>query len=66
MVFVIGTTAVFPYIAEPVLDAVRREVPTVEINPARTRLTPYVSYHLATGAAEAMNAIRHELDVAAG
>ena len=57
MVFVIGTTAVFPYIAEPVLRAVRRRLPTVEINPARTYLSDQVSWYVPTGAAEAMRAI---------
>ncbi len=46
MVFVIGTTAVFPYIAEPVLRAARAGVPTVEINPARTRLSDLVRYYI--------------------
>ena len=57
MIFVIGTTAVFPYIAEPVLSAVRRRVPTVEINPAPTRLSDSVRYQLPVGAVEAMTAI---------
>ena len=57
MVFVIGTTAVFPYIAEPVLRAVQRGAPTVEINPAHTFLSNRVSWHVAAGAAEAMTAI---------
>ena len=57
MVFLIGTTAVFPYIAEPVVMAVRAGVPTVEINPARTRLSDRVDYYLPLGAAEAMTAI---------
>jgi len=57
MVFLIGTTAVFPYIAEPVVMAVRAGVPTVEINPARTRLSDRVDYYLPLGAAEAMMAI---------
>ena len=61
MVFIIGTTAVFPYIAEPVLRAVRKGVPTVEINPAETRLSSRVSYHLRAGAAEAMTAILQAL-----
>lgn len=57
MTFVIGTTAVFPYIAEPVLRSVRRGAPTVEINPARTYLSGQVSWRVAAGAAEAMTAI---------
>jgi NAD-dependent deacetylase len=61
MVFLIGTTAVFPYIAEPVVMAVRNGVPTVEINPARTRLSDHVDYYLPCGAAEAMTAIQKAL-----
>lgn len=61
MVFVIGTTAVFPYIAESVLRAVRAGIPTVEINPAETRLSSLVEYHLPVGAAEAMTAITQEM-----
>jgi len=40
-----------------VLQAVRHGVPTVEINPAQTRLSGSVRYRLAIGAAEAMTAI---------
>lgn len=54
MVFVIGTTAVFPYIAEPVLRAARAGVPTVEINPARTRLSDLVRYYIPERAAVAL------------
>lgn len=57
MVFVIGTTAVFPYIARPVIQAVRAGIPTVEINPSPTTLSSLVAYPLAMGAAEAMSAI---------
>ena len=57
MMFVIGTTAVFPYIAEPVLSAARKGIPTVEINPAGTRLSSYVTYHLPVGAVQAMTTI---------
>lgn len=54
LVFVIGTTAVFPYIAGPVMQAIRQGIPTVEINPARTRLSAQVRYYLPLGAVEAM------------
>jgi len=54
MVFVVGTTAVFPYIAEPVLQAVRAGVPTVEINPAQTRLSELVKYYVPARAAVAL------------
>ncbi|MCM8596425.1 NAD-dependent deacylase [Accumulibacter sp.] len=58
MVFTIGTSGVFPYIAAPVVWAAEAGIPSVEINPLVTRLTPHVTYHLPIGAAEAMGAIR--------
>lgn len=61
MVFVIGTSAVFPYIAEPVVWAARAGVPTVEINPVRTHLSDFVSHRLPLGAAEAMAALMARL-----
>ena len=57
MVFVIGTTAVFPYIAAPVMQAARLGIPTVEINPARTRLSSLVRYYVPLGAVEAFAVI---------
>ena len=54
MVFVIGTTAVFPYIAEPVMRAIRAGVPTVEINPARTYLSDRVRHYVPERAAAAL------------
>jgi NAD-dependent deacetylase len=54
MVFVVGTTAVFPYIADPVVRAVRANVPTVEINPSRTRLSDMVRYYVPERAALAL------------
>ncbi len=36
-------------------------IPTIEINPERTRLTPLVAYHLPLRAAEAMTAIMTRL-----
>ena len=57
MVFVIGTSGAFPYIAEPVVWAVRNGIPTVEINPQETRLSGLVDFHLKTGAAAAMSGL---------
>lgn len=57
MVFTIGTSSVFPYIAEPVVWAAQNGIPTVEINPQKTRISGVVDHHLALGAAEAMTAI---------
>jgi len=58
LVFSIGTTSVFPYIAGPVVQASRRGVPTVEINPTDTTVTDVVDYKLAAGAAVSLRAIR--------
>jgi NAD-dependent deacetylase len=46
LVLAIGTSAVFPYIAGPVLDAARDGRLTVEVNPEPTALSPVVSYSL--------------------
>ena len=56
-VFSIGTTSVFPYIAEPVLDARRRGALTVEVNPGRSEVSGVVDYRLQVGAAAAMDAV---------
>ncbi len=61
MVFTIGTSGVFPYIAEPVVWAAQSGIPTVEINPLQTRLSPIVDYHLPLGAAVAMQALMQRL-----
>ena len=57
IVFSVGTTSVFPYIAQPVLDAKRRGVTTVEINPGQTAVTAYVDFKLALPAGTALSAI---------
>ncbi len=57
MIFSIGTTSVFPYIAGPVMGAKRTGVPTVEINPGQTAVSHLVDYKLSMGAADSMRAI---------
>lgn len=57
MVFSIGTTSVFPYIAEPVIMAARRGTPTVEINPELTELSHCVQYRLTGCAADVLPAL---------
>jgi NAD-dependent deacetylase len=57
LVFTIGTSAVFPYIVEPVVWALRNGIPTVEINPVYTQLSDHVDFYLPLGAAAAMRAI---------
>jgi NAD-dependent deacetylase len=57
LVFSVGTTSVFPYIAEPVLAASRAGVPTVEINPGISEVSHLADVRLAMGAAKALDAI---------
>jgi NAD-dependent deacetylase len=61
-VFSIGTTSVFPYIAEPVIDARRRGGLTVEINPGVSEVSHVVKHRLRMGAAAAMEALVRALD----
>lgn len=57
MVFIVGTSGLFPYVVEPVIDAKRCNIPTVEINPGTTDLSNMVDYKITAGAAEALDAI---------
>ncbi len=54
LVLSVGTSALFAYVAGPVLDAVDAGVPTVEINPGRTELSPVVDLHVAGPAGPAL------------
>ena len=56
-VFSVGTTSVFPYIAQPVAWAKTLGRPTIEINPGRTEVSPLVDVKLAMGAAAALDEI---------
>lgn len=64
LVFSIGTTSVFPYIAGPVAQASQAGIPTVEINPGDTHVTRLVDYKLAASAADSLRAIRTALEQA--
>lgn len=57
MVFSIGTTSAFPYIAQPVLSASSDGTPTIEINPGDTEVSEAVSYRLRATARDALEAI---------
>lgn len=60
---VIGTSAVFPYIVEPIRDAWRRGVPVIEINPEETDISRFCSVTLRTTAAQALPALARRLGV---
>jgi NAD-dependent deacetylase len=57
VVFSIGTTSVFPYIARPVVEAKMRRKATIEINPGETLISEEVDVKIAMRAAEACDAI---------
>jgi NAD-dependent deacetylase len=46
-ILVVGTSALFPYIVSPVVQASRTGRLTIEVNPERTQLSPVVTRHLA-------------------
>ncbi len=51
MVFTVGTSSLFPYIAEPVMAAAGQGIATVEINPGTTQVSSLVQHRLRGGAA---------------
>jgi NAD-dependent deacetylase len=57
VVFSIGTTAVFPYIARPILLAKQDGRPTVEINPSATDLSDIVDFRIKAPARTALRAL---------
>lgn len=57
----IGTSALFPYIVAPVIEARRQRKLTVEINPGVSEVSELVDFHLQLGAAEAMELIAERL-----
>jgi len=57
VVFSIGTTSVFDYIAEPVRLGKQLGALTVEINPETTRVSDVVDLRIPVGAADALDAI---------
>ncbi len=57
LVVSVGTTSVFPYIAEPVRLQARRGRPSVEINPGKTEVSGDVSVRLQAGAAATLEAL---------
>jgi len=66
LVISIGTTSVFPYIAQPVIVAARRGIATAEINPGASEVSHLVRYRVREGAAVALQKLRELLDGEAG
>jgi len=63
IVFSIGTTSVFPYIAEPVILAKHRGNVTVEINPGYSEITDLFDFKFFSGAAETLDEIWRQFEV---
>jgi NAD-dependent deacetylase len=61
-VIAVGTTAVFPYIAGPVVKAAQLGVPTIEINPGDSEISPVVRYRFRERAAVALPRLVTEID----
>lgn len=61
LVVSIGTSSVFPYIAEPIFFARDNGIPTLEINPDETQVSAYVDHAWRIGAADAMVAVMDRL-----
>ncbi|MBU2511719.1 NAD-dependent protein deacylase [bacterium] len=57
VVLSIGTTSVFPYIAQPVVNAYYAGIPTIEINPVQTRVSEFAQIKIKEKAGVSMNAI---------
>lgn len=64
VVFTVGTTSVFPYIAEPVASARRIGRSTVEINPGESEVSHLVDVKISLGAAVTLDAIWKEFQAA--
>ncbi len=56
-VFIVGTTAVFPYIRAPLLAAQQADILTVEINPTPTELSAVCKYSLRAQAGAVLSAL---------
>jgi NAD-dependent deacetylase len=57
LVLSVGTTSLFPYIAEPVVRAARAGLPTVEINPGKSEVSNLVDVRLRERAVAALEAV---------
>jgi NAD-dependent deacetylase len=60
LIFTIGTSSVFPYIAAPIINADRMGTPSVEINPGHTSVSGYVTVRFNDRAAVVLDAIWEE------
>jgi len=57
LVFSIGTTSVFPYIAQPVIIAHHNNIKSIEINPSNTRVSDLCRLKIPETAAKTLNTL---------
>ncbi|HJO92813.1 MAG TPA: NAD-dependent protein deacylase [Victivallales bacterium] len=62
LILCIGTSALFPYISEPVVRAYNHGKITVEINPEKTYISDYFTYSLRLEAVEALSSIWNSIN----
>jgi len=55
--FSVGTSSLFPYIQQPIIDAQEKNLPTIEINPAQTPVSALVEVRIPLRSAEALEMI---------
>lgn len=65
IIFSVGTSALFSYIAGPILAAYSKGIPSVEVNPGETDLSDVFRYRIPLTAAAAFDAIQREMDTLA-
>ena len=58
LVFSVGTTSIFEYVIQPIVAAIQRQIPTVEINPDSTPISDFVQFRFATAAGSLLPALQ--------
>lgn len=66
LVISVGTSAMFPYIVQPVLVAAAAGKLTIEVNPEPTDISDFVAFHLKAKAGDALPAIAEALSNSQG
>lgn len=62
LVMSIGTSSAFPYISGPVEQAARAGLPTIEINPGHSEISPVVEVHVMARAAIALPVLLRRIE----
>ena len=57
LVFSVGTTSLFHYVTQPIVDAVRRGITVIEINPDETPISHLANFRFSQPAGQTMQAL---------